>query len=188
MKYLELISKIKKNIFTLSDVYKFFGDEDPLTIKIQLFRFTQKKLIKQIKRGIYCFDEKEIDEYMLASLLYKPSYISLESALNYYGIIPDVSFEITSISPTTTKKIKTNIGVFSYQKIKKELFFGFQTVKTKEGNFYLAKKEKALVDFFYIRKIRVTKDFRLKLEEFNFRLYKKYLRSFPGWLPKLEDI
>lgn len=188
MKYLELIGKIKNNVFSLADVYKFFGDEEPLVIKIQLHRFAKKKLIKQIKRGLYCFDETKIDEHILAGLLYRPSYISLESALNYYGIIPDVNFETTSISPVTTKKIKTLLGVFSYQKIKKELFFGFITVKVNDNNFYLAKKEKALLDYFYIRKIRSAADLRLKLDSFDFRLYKKYLKSFPGWLPKLKNI
>lgn len=188
MKYLELIDKIRTNIFPLSHVYKFFGDEDAKLIKIQLHRFAQKKLIKQIKRGWYYFDEKKIDEHVLASLLYKPSYISLESALNYYGIIPDVSFETTLVSPTTTKKIKTSLGIFSYQKIKKELFFGFQTMKAQEDNFYLARKEKALLDFFYIRKIRSTKQLRLRLNRFDLRLYKKYLKSFPAWLPQLENI
>lgn len=186
MKYLELKEKVKTNIFTFLDVVKIFPDEKRQTIKIQLHRLAKKGLIKKIKKGVYCF-EKEIDEFVLASLLYQPSYISLESSLNYYGIIPDVPQAITSISPITTKTMTNEFGRFCYAKIKPALFFGFSKVKSTNSFFFnMAKKEKALLDYFYLRKIRKIADLRLDLKEINTALYGQYAQIYPGWVQKIR--
>jgi len=187
MRYLELLAKIKGNIFTILDVSKFFPTEDVQSVRIQLSRFIKKNLIRQIKRGLYCFDPNEIDELELSQRLYQPSYISLETALNYYGIIPDVSQTVTSVALTTTKTIQSDFGVFSYVKIKPILYFGFMKVKSANSNgFYsIACKEKALLDYFYVRKIRTTGDLRLNVSNINMVIYKKYAKNFPKWVRKI---
>lgn len=123
MRYLELQKAINTNIFTLLDVEKYFFGENPHAIRTQLSRFAKRKMIKQIKRGLYCFDKSKIDEYILANKLYQPSYVSLESALEYYGIIPDVTQAVTSINLTTFKKFSNEFGRFYYSKIQQSLFF-----------------------------------------------------------------
>jgi len=184
MKYLELQSKIKTNIFTYLDVLKNFADENPTLIKTQLSRFTIKKYITNIKRGWYCFNPLKINELKLANLLYQPSYISLESALNYYGLIPDIPQTVTSLSPTTTKSIKNQFGNFSYTKINQTLFWGYD--KITDENILIAKKEKALLDYFYIRKINSIADLRLDLKLLDLKAYKKYLRFYPIWVSKIK--
>lgn len=188
MKYLELKEKIKGNIFTFLDVGKVFFDENPQTINIQLFRFVQKGLIKKIKRKLYCFDEKEINEFELADRLYQPSYISLETALNFYGIIPDVFQTITSVTLTTTKRIKNEFGAFSYTKIKPQLFFGFTKAKVPNTSifFNLAKREKALLDYFYLRKINRIDGLRLDLTDLDKNLYSQYCQIYPVWVQKIH--
>ena len=184
MKYLELQRKIKTNIFTYFDVIKIFNKESSSLAKIQLGRFVQKKYITKIKRGWYCFFPNKIDELKLANLLYQPSYISLESALNYYGLIPDIPQTVTSITPTTTKSLKNQFGQFSYVKIKSSLFWGFK--KVTDENLSLAKKEKALLDYFYIRKIKTIKDLRLDLKDLDLKLYKKYHKFYPLWVANIK--
>ncbi|MBL7159769.1 hypothetical protein ISS85_04790 [Candidatus Microgenomates bacterium] len=188
MKYLDLQAKVKTNIFTFLDIEKIFSAESLHSIKIQLSRFAKKGLIKQIKRELYCFDEKKIDELVLAGLLYQPSYISLESALNYYGIIPDIPQAITLVSLTNSKKIKNDFGSFYYSKIKKELFFGFTKISPPNLKeiIRIAKKEKALLDYFYIRKIKKITDLRLNLKELNHSVYQDCLKSFPEWIKRIE--
>lgn len=185
MKFLELKKKIKTNIFYFNDVLKYFGKENPITIKNQLLRFSKKKLILRLKKGIYCFNQEKIDELYLANILYQPSYISLESALNYYGIIPDIPQIVTSITPIKTKKIKTKQGNFYYAKIKKKLFFGFDIIFQNEYTIKIAKKEKALLDYFYIRKIKKLDDLRLNLKIIDKKVYQKYLASYPDWVKKI---
>jgi len=188
MKFLELKNRIKQNIFTTTEVSKIFSQEKRSSLRIQLARFTKRKLIFSIKRGFYCFDIKLIDELSLANQLYIPSYVSLETALNYYGIMPDVPQTVTSVNPTTTKIIKSNLGRFYYYKINRSLFWGYSKVKTPQENAFIliAQKEKALLDFLYIRKITKTDDLRLNLKEFKISLYKKYLKYFPRHIQKIN--
>lgn len=188
MRYLEFREKIKRNIFTFLDVVKYFSYEKPQTVKVQLSRFVKKGLIKKIKRGFYCFDKKGVDEFLLANLLYHPSYISLETALNFYGIIPDVPQTVTSVTLVTTKRITTSFGNFSYNKIKPQLFFGFDKIKSPTGGafFDIAKKEKALLDYFYERKIDRIEDLRFNLESLDRNFYRQYAENYPRWVKRIR--
>lgn len=183
MKFLDLSQKIRTDIFSLLDVRKLFPEENPSLIKTQLNRFVKKNYLIQIKRGLYGFSPDKIDEFQLANILYEPSYISLETALNYYGLLPDIPQTVTSITVTTTKFIKNQFGSFSYTKIKPALFWGFKKITDK--NLVLAKKEKALLDYFYIRKIKSGQDLRLNLGDLDIKLYKKYQKSYPSWVGKI---
>jgi len=188
MKYLELRKKIETNIFRYLEVVKKFEQEKEALIKTQLHRFVKKGLLVKIKKGLYCFDQKQLHEFDLASLLYQPNYISLESALNYYGLIPDVPQSVTSVTVVTTKTIKNKFGRFSYAKIKPSLYFGFKKIKSANSNlfFNLAKKEKALLDYFYLRKIKNLADLRLNLKPVNQSLYQQYCQHYPGWIQKIK--
>jgi len=186
MKFLELQQSIKLNLFTIEDLVKYFPDDSPINLRTQLSRLTKKKLIYRIKRGLYCFDPQKVDELELANILYLPSYVSVETALNYYGIIPDIPQGITSVTTITSKKIQTIFGVYHYLKIDPKLFFGFNIIKSQEGYLKIAKKEKALLDFFYLRRIKRISNLRLNFKDFNFYLYKKYAKSFPDWVKKIK--
>ena len=188
MKYLDFQAKINKNVFTLLDVKKMFPKEDVLLISKQLHRFINRGLIGRIKRNLYYLKGKEVDEMYIANQIYKPSYISLEYALNSYGIIPDVPFAVTSVSLTTTKNVKTSMGSFYYSKIKKSLYFGFKNVESFEKDYYMlvAEKEKALLDYFYIRKIKTTAELRLSLEDINKKKYYKFAKYFPKWVQEIK--
>lgn len=186
MKYLDLRQKIPTNVFTVVDVLKFFPQDSSNTIKTQLFRLIKKGVIQQIKRGIYTFDLSLVDELELSNLLYSPSYISLETALHFYGIIPDIPQAVTSVTSTTTKQIQTKCGAFFYQKIKQSLFFGYKVITGMQGYFKIAKKEKALLDYFYIRKINRISGLRFALKAINIDQYTKYSKKFPEWVQRLR--
>ncbi len=135
-----------------------------------------KKLIKAgilipLKKGFYTsyfYLEKVKDKNLfeiylqqLANVLREPSYISLETALSYYGLIPEESFAITSITLKSTRIYKNKLATFIYRNIKKELFLGFKEfssdVKVKR-----ASKSKALFDYLYLRRFKTKK----QIEEF----------------------
>lgn len=178
---------VKTNVFSFLDVKKAFYKESDHSISIQLRRFAARDLIFRLKKGLYCFDPKDIDEMVLAGIIAPDSYISLESALNYYGMIPDIPLEITSVCVGYGKKAQTTVGVFRYHKIAKKLFWGYEAVASpKEGFYNLAQKEKALLDFFYLRKIKTVSDLRLDLRDFNFQKYKKFLKFYPKWVGKIK--
>lgn len=188
MRYLDFKAKIKTNIFTVLDAQKYFPKEDASAIKTQLSRFAVRGLIASIKRGLYCFDPKAVDEFVLAHLLYQPSYVSAESALHYYGIIPDIPQAVTSVTVTTSKRIKSSLGLFLYSKIKFELFFGYDTILSPGSaySFSIAQKEKALLDYLYLRKIKNIKDARLRFGDFNRSHYRALSKSFPAWVQAVK--
>jgi len=107
-----------------------------------------------LRRGLYIFSEIKngIDTMTLATKIYPPSYASLETALSFYGIIPEAVFTTTSVTTRKTKEFKNSAGNFSYQKIKKEAFGGFETKSQNGISFNLALPEKALVDFLYLNR------------------------------------
>ena len=184
--FLDFQKIISSNIFSVNDVYKFFGQKKDYWVRQKLWRYLKKGFIFKIKKGLYCFDKEKINPLVLANLLYQPSYISCQSALFYYGVIPDVSQSITSVTTTTTKNIKTNFGNFIYYKFKKELFFGYQALKINDSFLKIAYLEKALLDFFYLNKIKSIDDLRLDLSKLNYDRYKKYSHMFPYWVQRIN--
>lgn len=182
MKYLDLKKQIKREVFGILDMTKLFPEEKPAAIRTQLYRLARRGLIIPIKRGLYCFDKSKVDDLELAGRLYSPSYISLETALNYHGVIPDIPIIVSSVTPTTTKKIETGLGSFYYLKIDSKLFFGFS-----QTTFNIAFKEKALLDYFYLRRIRkVSLEMRLQLDDWDWKRYHKYAVAYPSWVRQIK--
>lgn len=166
----------------MTDLAKYFSSESEMLIKTQIYRFVKKKLVFQIKKGVYCFNLDKVDQFELASILYPQSYISLESALNYYGLAPDIPLSVTSVTPVTTKTVKTALGNYFYSKISPKLFFGYQTIIKNDLRYYFAKKEKALLDFIYIRKIKSLVDFRINIKLLDKKILTQYIKSYPNWV------
>jgi len=155
MTFNELKNKAKNYpLFKLEDVFKWFPKAKRSTTLNQLNFWTKKGYIGRIKRGIYKLSDFEIREpFLLANFIYSPSYISLETALNYYGIIPDIPFAVTSVTIQKTINFKVeNYGSFFYSKIKPDLFFGFNLILAdRKYGYNIAKPEKALFDYLYLR-------------------------------------
>lgn len=187
MKFQSLKQAITTNLFTLADVKKHFPESDDKKINMQLSRFKKRGLISSLKRGIYCFDLSQVNDLQLANKLHQPSYVSLETALHYYGIIPDVPQKTTCVSPTGPKEFKTKFGTFIYHKIKKDLFWGYnRETNGQTDNILIAEKEKALLDYFYLRKIKSTADLRLDLANFNNKTYRQYADQYPNWVRQIK--
>lgn len=114
----------------------------------------QKKIIR-IKKGLYIFGEdyavRAFSREVLANLIYGPSYISLEYALSYYGIIPERVEAVTSVTTGRAKQFATNIGLFKYRTIPLNAYhIGVDRVEIDAGRaFLIASPEKALADKIY---------------------------------------
>lgn len=128
----------------------------------KIVQLKRKGVLTPIKSGLYIYnpiyDETLISKEIIANILLGPSYISLDYALWYYGIIPESVYEVQSVTIKRSKIYKTALGVFSYKHIKKELYsIGLELHSQKSGNFIMASKEKALCD-----KVYFTKDIDLR--------------------------
>jgi len=184
----ELKNKAKDYpIFKLEDVFKWFPKAKRTTTLNQLAHWSKLGYLEPIKRGIYKLSDFEIkDPFILANFIYSPSCISLETALNYYSLIPDIPFQITSVCIAKTARFKTkNYGVFSYSHIKTELFFGYETILAENNYSYnIAFPEKALFDYIYFNYKNISslegfiKELRLDIpKDFKWSLIKNWAKS-----------
>lgn len=111
--------------------------------------------IIRLKRNVYTISDDEKNSntsFSIANNMYAPSYISLHTALKYYGIIPEEIFSITSISTNKTYKFKTKLGDFYYNNVKTKMFFGYDIIKDERNgyDFKIAYPEKAIIDLLYL--------------------------------------
>lgn len=133
------------------------------TVFNQLNRWQERKWVVKLKRGLYLLNPNDRKIHpsrsFLANQLYSPSYISLEYALNFYGLIPEKVVDITSVTTKKTNIFKNEEGSFIYQHIKKEAYAGFRSLTDEEGlTFFMAHPEKAMVDFLYLNLSRFDSD------------------------------
>jgi predicted transcriptional regulator of viral defense system len=125
------------------------------TLKRQLSRWQKKGLVIKLKKGLYILNEHDRkihpSRIFLANALYSPSYISTEYALGYYGLIPEKVEDVTSVTTKNVKKFTNAFGVFMYQHIKTDLFFGFKEIQDENKlPVFIAEPEKAILDFIYL--------------------------------------
>ena len=111
-----------------------------------------KGLIIRVKKGLYIFGEdyrkRPYSREILANLIYGPSYISLEYALQYHGLIPERVEAITSVTTGRSRRFSTPVGIFTYRCIPLDAFrIGMDRVEFSEDRaFLIAIPEKAIAD------------------------------------------
>lgn len=154
-------------IFTKEDIRTIFKN-DVISAQ-QLSRWCQQGYLLRLKNGVFLLDghKKDVPQFLIANILYQPSYISLESALYEHGLIPDIPQSITSITTKKTWANNTKLGKFFYHKIKLNCFIGYAPYKNSGYDVLLAEPEKAIVDFVYLNKSRLKKSGQLKETRFN---------------------
>ena len=87
----------------------------------------------------------------MANRLARPSYISLQSALSYYGLIPEHVASVTSVTTGRPHTLSNEFGRFLYRHIKTDFFFGFQDWQLSQTqSAFLATPEKAILDLLYL--------------------------------------
>lgn len=144
------IKEKKLYLFNAKDIRFLFGLSVVATTSL-LHRYKKRNFILQIKRGIYALSDFLPPDTYIANRIYTPSYISLEFALSYHGVIPEAVYEITSVTVKATRRFEVLEKIFSYRKIKKAAYTGYDTEKRGGLSFYIADAEKAFVDANYLR-------------------------------------
>ena len=164
MNYLEFEKALRTfPVFSIIDIQKRFPDFD----KRRLVEWQQKGYLVKVRRGYYCFEERTKGEhylYFTANKIYSPSYISMESALAYYSLIPEGVFMTTSITTKNTASYDTPIGNFEYKHLKPVLFFGYKLLQEKNFTIKIAEPEKLILDYFYINSLNSLEE----IEEMRF--------------------
>lgn len=136
-------------IFSVHDILKY----DPEFDSRRLIEWQQKKYLQKIINRWYIFNrEINLDMlYLISNRIYSPSYISFESTLSHYNLIPEGVFTVTAATSLKTQSFNTGIAQFIYRHIKPELMFGYNLLDVEGQFFKMASPEKALLDYFYLK-------------------------------------
>jgi len=119
----------------------------------KIHRWLKEGQLMTLKRGMYVVSPKlsgvPVSLPLIANHLYGPSYVSLEFALSYFGLIPEGVAEVTSVTTKRAKKFHNSLARFSYQRLPTTYYAqGIQQLKVSEKiSFMIAEPEKALCDW-----------------------------------------
>lgn len=152
--------------------------------------------IIRVKKGLYVFgpeySRRPFSRESLANLIYGPSYVSLEYALSFYGMIPEKIEMVTSVTNKRNKFFETPIGNFSYSYLSTEKY-SEQITQVELDEFHnvlMAGKEKALADKLYFLKEEIppkemfsflTNNLRIEMEtlkELDVRRVKRLMQIY----------
>ncbi len=157
--YKELIQK-KYYIFSFEDICVLYPLEKREHLRQYLCRWKKQGWIGSLKRGLYELtfpEQRDIPDLFIANKMYAPSYVSLETALSYYSMIPEVSMAVTSVTAKTTRQFKNTHGLFIYRSICSEAFRGYMIEKHDGVDILIAEPEKALIDYLYFKSLSAQK-------------------------------
>ncbi|GAB6101015.1 type IV toxin-antitoxin system AbiEi family antitoxin domain-containing protein [Thermococcus atlanticus] len=182
---IELLNKLaRKKIFTIDEAAKITGINKN-TLKVLLSRLEKKGWIERIEKGKYIViplgaekGEYTLHEFIIGSLLVKPSATAYWSALNYHGFTEQIPS--TVFVQTTARKKKQDLRIFGVRykivRIKPEKFFGIEKVWIEEFQVPITDREKTVVDCLDKPRycggiIEVAKAFREELDTEKLREY-----------------
>ena len=176
MKFVELLDIVgERPVFESSLLLA--GDVDPVDTASQLSRWVATGRLVRLRRGLYVVAEPYAHRrphlFEIANALIRPSYVSMEYAMGWYGIAPESVFTVTSVTTGRTGVHATPFGRFAYRHVRPSFLWGYDLVAVSPGpavvqaHAYVASAEKALLDLLYFRK---GGDDRLLLEELRLEL------------------
>lgn len=181
--YRELTDK-KFYVFSSEELCAFFPQAKKSTVKQHLSRWKKNGFVSSVRRNLYELTypkNYDIPDMYLANKIYAPSYVSLETALSHYSMIPEVSMSVTSITAKATRRFKNQHGLFTYQSVQTKAFCGYTIENHKGFDVLIAEPEKALVDYVYFKTLRKAKlDFEgIRLDKKKIgRLNRKKLKTY----------
>ena len=136
----------KKTVFTLGDFQSFWGKENRRNVVMTARRMVKRELLLKLGKGYYALN-KDYNRYELANTIISPSYVSLHSALLFWGVAFQKEEAVHSVALFNYEKELDGI-LYSYHAMKKELFFDTRGVIVKDY-VSIASSERAILDSFY---------------------------------------
>ena len=172
------LARFNKPFWSVADLEKVLGYGTRKSLLVALHRLTASGTLERIRRGYYRVSTRPADEAALANVLYRPSYLSFESALARHGILSQIPYAMTFATTRRSKRMTIGGREAEFRQIKKDLFFGYRL----EGGLYVAEPEKALLDELYMMKRGRA---AVQLEDLDVNeLSKRKLREFASRFPK----
>jgi hypothetical protein len=119
----------------------------------KIYQLAKEGVIQSIKKGLYVVGpaltvDRRPEPFLLANHILGPSYVSVETALSYHGLIPERVYEIASMTTQASRKFHTPLGTFTYTRLSLPYYaFGIRSEKLADDQYAMvASPEKALCD------------------------------------------
>ena len=146
---IEELEKFQGVPFSTADLKTELSDYTALKMKIS--RLVKEGVLVRLRRDFFClgheYSEKRIEHGVIANAMYGPSYVSFETALSLYGLIPERTYLTMSAVIRHGKYFKTPFGPFSYYQIPEAVWgIGARVERTANGTYMMANPTKALCD------------------------------------------
>lgn len=193
MEATKVLSRLGNIPITNSILASLFPDIKGSSQKVRSLE--RSKQIIRLKRGLYVCNPAvtgaELCIELIANHLYAPSYVSMSSALRYYGLIPEAVYTTQSMTLKHSRRFDTPLGRFTYTNMPKQSFsIGLTSVQVGNCAFVMATPEKALCDLIahspqvslrYRKEAEryLEEDIRMSLEDFkqlNAEIFKRYIK------------
>ena len=165
-------------------------------VRLQLSRWVKAGRLIQLRRGVYslaaAWRKVEPHPFVVANRLQRGSYVSLQAALAFFGIIPEHVPVVTSVGPGRRETVRNALGAYQFNHLAGRMLFGYSRVEVAAGQFaFTASPEKALLDLGYLTPGADSRDFVRELrlqntEVLNLSLLQELARS--SGRPKLIRI
>lgn len=161
MKFQSLVQLFRDRPFFESAEVEAWFDEPHAQIQARLSRWVTEGRLLQLRRGKYLlapgYRREEPSLYFISNYLYRPSYVSLYTALEFHGLIPEAVGVIQAVTSKHGKGWKTPVGIFGYHSIRADRFGGYREYSAStarpvalQKRFLMALPEKAILDLFYL--------------------------------------
>ena len=147
--YILELMRSKKTVFTFKDLILLWTESDVNFVKKKIHRYVKAGKMNAVRRGIYSKD-KNYDKYELATKIYTPSYVSMETTLGAAGITFQLYSQIF-VASYTTREIECDGQKYSYKKIKDTILTNQIGIESRE-NYSIASPERAFLDVIYLNK------------------------------------
>lgn len=154
MKFDDVIRKVAEHgVFRTGQILS--GEARPSDVRRQLDRWVRSGKVMQLRRGVYMLSETYVKSsphpFLVSNMLKRASYISLQSALAHYGMIPEYVPVTTGVTTGRPEELSTFAGRFQFRHVATPLFRGFTEVEVVAGQrVRLATPYKALIDLLYL--------------------------------------
>lgn len=140
----QILRQRNLQVFTTQEFVNIFNISQKVAA-VKLTRYKSAGYLISPKRGVYYLADEVENKFKIANKVYFPSYISLDSALSKYDIIPESVYTVTSVTTKATREFEDTQTVYRYYKIKKSAYTGYH----QEEDMLIADPEKAVVDYLY---------------------------------------
>lgn len=137
-----------KTVYTFKEL-SMLSDKDPNNIARNISYAISNQNLHHIRKGLYAIN-KNYDKFEMATKIYKPAYISFETVLQAEGVIFQNYSSITIASYKTTDIVSDNQKL-KFRKLKDSVLFNTEGL-IKKNSYYVASKERAILDILYQNK------------------------------------